>query len=82
MTKSTQGSGVGSMSKSLSCREQKSLQHSEQGAVALCSTLTEKPSNEKTKKDMVILLSLLQGITENVLSADTIILSKSNPNLR
>ncbi len=55
---------------SLVNRDQNSLQHSEQGVVAHFSTLIEQQSLEKTQNDLLILLSFLQGLTENVMSGD------------
>ena len=59
-----------STSKSLISPEQNMLQLSEQGVVAPFLTIIESQSLEKTKKDLVILLFLLQALTENVMSGD------------
>ena len=55
---------------SLVSRDQNLPQPSVQGAVARFSTLIEQQSSEKTQNDFLILLSFLQGLTENVMSGD------------
>lgn len=60
---------------SLVSRDQNLPQPSVQAAVAHFSTLIEPQSSERMQSDLVILLSLLQGLTENVMSGDVVWLS-------
>jgi len=75
MTKKTPDSDAESTTRSLSSHSGTSVQRLDRDVSAPFSTLIDEQSSEKMRTNMVILLSLLQGLTENVMSGDLIALS-------
>jgi len=75
MTNNTPDTDAASTTKSLSNRDTKSVQPSALDVAVPYSTLIENQSSEKMQETLVILMSLLQGLTENVMSGDIITLS-------
>jgi len=63
-----------STTRSLASRDGKGLQHSEPDVAALSLILTEKLSCEKSET-VIVLMSLLLGITENTTSGDVLSLA-------
>jgi len=72
MTNNTPDTPAASTSLSLSNRTLTSCQRSEAGVAHPYSTMIDGQSSEKTRELMVILLGLLQGFTEEVLSGDVV----------
>jgi len=75
MKKKTPDSDAESTTRSLSNHSGTSVQRLDRDVPAPFSTLIDEQSSEKMRTNMVILLSLLQGLTENVMSGDLIALS-------
>ena len=74
MKDSTPGTLVPNTTRSLANPDGRALQHSEPDDAALSSILTERLSCEKSET-VIVLISLLLGITENTTSSDVLALA-------
>jgi len=72
MMNNTPDTDADSTSLSLSNRTLTSCQPLEKDVACPFSTMIDEQSSEKTKEIMVILMSLLQGFTEEVMSGDVV----------
>ena len=75
MANNTPDMDAESTTTSLSNQDTKSVQPLERDVAVPYSTLIENQSSEKMQQTLVILMSLLQGLTENIMSGDVVTLS-------